>query len=266
MTEKNIESKHHLERLDNRAAQLDQTCKNIQTRVENNTIETEKEQNLINERTSHLLENLNATQNRLETENRDLKQTVKDMQENNQQKLNNIETENRKLRNIIAEVKKDYKKLQNAYGQINRELTKLQAATLTTCDGDWGYFNGHCYLAELHQLITWDDASAYCSSNNSYLLEITTDTEREFVTEFLRDNRYWFWVGATDKDTTGSFIYYHSNLPIPENYWGEGAPDNSGGNQHCVYMYDFYTRSGVVELDDYSCTSRRRFVCEKSAA
>ena len=316
MTEKNIESKHHLERLDNRAAQLDQTCKSIQTRVENNTIETEKEQHLINEQTSHLLGNLNATQNRLETENRDLKQTVSDMQENNQQKLNNletenrdlkqtvsdmqennqqklnnletenrdlkqtvsdmqennqqklnnIETENRELRNIIVGVQKDYKKLQNAYEQINRELIKLQAATLTTkCDGHWKHLNGHCYLVVL-QYKSWVDASAYCSSKNSYLLEITTDTEREFVSELVRDYGYpQFWTGATDRDTTGSFIYHHSRLPIPENYWREGEPDNLGGNQHCVAMYRYYG-SGVVDLFDNSCTYSEWFVCEKSAA
>ena len=189
------------------------------------------------------------------------KQSIRAMQENNQQKLNNIETENRELRNIITEVQNDHKKLQNAYEQINRELIKLQAATLTTtCDGDWKHFNGHCYLVVPRDK-SWDGASAYCSSKNSYLLEITTDTERKFVTELVRDYRgYWFWTGATDRDTTGRFIYYHSKLPIPEKYWYKGEPNNLGGNEHCVEMNAF------VELYDADCRDRTRFVCEKSAA
>ena len=232
-------------------------------------------------------------------ENDDLKQKIREMQENNKQKLSNIETENRELRNKIVGVQKGYQKMrgdfeaetktlkqtvhemQNDYEQIRTELSKLQATITTTtplpttttmttkpfpvlCDGDWESFDGHCYLV-VKQYKSWDDASAYCSSKNSYLLAINTDTEREFVTELVRKYRYWFWIGATDRDTTGRFIYHHSKLPIPENYWREGQPDSWKGYQHCVTM-NRYTRSGVVELSDDSCTYPRWFVCEKSAA
>ena len=227
-------------------------------------------------------------------ENDDLKQTIRDMQENNQQELNNVKTENRELRTIIVGVQKDYQKMrsdfeaetktlkqtvhemQNDNEQIRTELSKLQASTTTTplpttttttttipilCDGDWESFDDHCYLF-VSQYKSWDDASAYCSSKNSYLVEITTDTEREFVSDLVRDYPAgWFWIGATDRDTTGWFIYYHSKLPIPEKYWYKGQPDNSGGNQHCVTMRS-YTRRGVVELYDYSCNLRTWFVCE----
>ena len=160
---------------------------------------------------------------------------------------------------------------------MRTELYKLQATTtistttplpttMTTkpfpilCDGDWEHFNGHCYLV-VRQYKSWDDASAYCTSKNSYLIEIKTDTEREFATELVCDHlyRYVFWIGATDRETTGRFIYQHSQQPVPEKYWEEGQPDNYSGNQHCVGMYGpgmyGYTRSGVVELFDHYCTS-----------
>ena len=226
-------------------------------------------------------------------ENDDLKQSIRDMQENSKQELNNVKTENRELRNIIVGMQKDYqdmkqtlREVQNDNLKMKTDLSKLQATTTTTplpttkttttttttttpipilCDGDWEHFNGHCYLVVL-QGKSWDDASAYCTSKNSYLLEITTDTEREFAAELVRDYRYYdFYIGATDRDTSGRFIYYHSKLPIPENYWREGEPDNFGGSQHCVRM-NSYPGSGVVELFDYNCTYRRWFVCEKSAA
>ena len=226
-------------------------------------------------------------QTEMTKENDNLKQKIRDMQENNQQKLNNIEKENQKMRgDFEAEtetLKQTVHKMQNDYEQIRTELSKLQATTTTStttplpttttttttipilCDGDWEHFNDHCYLV-VRQYKSLDDASAYCSSKNSYLIEITTDTEREFVSELVRDYRYpSFWIVATDRDTTGRFTYYHSKLSIPEKYWGQGEPDNSGGNQHCVAMY-LYTSSGVVELYNYSCTYRNRFVCEKSAA
>ena len=224
-------------------------------------------------------------QTEMTKENDNLKQKIRDMQENNQQKLNNIDKENQKMRgDFEAEtetLKQTVHKMQNDYEQIRTELSKLQATTttLTTtplptittttipilCDGDWEHFNGHCYLVVL-QHKSWDDASAYCASKYSYLIEITTDTESEFVTELVRDYRFYrFWIGATDRDTTERFIYYHSKLPIPENYWREGQPDNRWGNEHCVDMYR-YTSSRVVELYDGDCTFRIPFVCEKSAA
>ena len=186
-----------------------------------------------------------------------------------------FEAETKTLKQTVHEI-------QNDYEQIRTELSKLQATTTTTtttttplptttttttttipilCDGVWANFNDHCYLV-VRQYKSWDDASAYCTSKNSYLIEITTDTEREFVSELVRDYRGpGFWIGATDRDTTGRFTYYHSKLPIPENYWSQGQPDN----QHCVTM-NRYTWSGVVELFDNSCIYRYRFVCEKSAA
>ena len=225
-------------------------------------------------------------------ENDDLKQSIRDMQENSKQDLNNVKTENRELRNIIVGMRKDYqdmkqtlREVQNDNLKMKTELSKLQATTTVSttplpttttttttkpipilCDGDWESFDGNCYLV-VRQFKSWDDASAYCTSQNSYLLEITTDTEREFVTELVRDYRgNNFWIGATDRDTTGRFTYYHSNLPLPEKYWLWGQPDNYGGNQHCVLMIYRYTMNRVVELHDYSCSSRYRFVCEKSAA
>ena len=219
-------------------------------------------------------------------ENDDLKQSIRDMQENNKQELNNVKTENRELRNIIVGMRKDYqnmkqtlREVQNDNLKMKTELSKLQATTTTTplqtttttikpipilCDGDWERFDDHCYLV-VRQHKSWNDASAYCSSKNSYLIEITTDKEREFVSELVRDSGYHFYIGATDRDTTGRFIYHHSKLPIPENYWRQGEPNNYGGNQYCVYVYS-YTRSGIAELFDDSCSSRYRFVCEKSAA
>ena len=129
-------------------------------------------------------------QTEVKKENDHLKQIIHDMQKNNQQELNNIETENKELRSIIVEVRKDYlninqilREMQNDNLKMKTELTKLQATTTIStttplpttttktttkslpflCDGDWEHFNGHCYLV-VKRTISWDDASAYCTS------------------------------------------------------------------------------------------------------
>ena len=97
------------------------------------------------------------------------------------------------------------------------------------CDGNWESFDGHCYRV-VWERKTWDDPSAYCTSKNSYPLEITMDTECEFAFVLIRDHLYGykFWIGATDRETTGRFIYQHSQLPVPEKYSRQVQPNN-----HC---------------------------------
>ena len=206
-------------------------------------------------------------------EKNDFKQSIRELHENNEHELNNIETENKDLRSIIDEMQKYYQKMQSRFEAENQALKdairEMQTDNynmkrgLTKCDDSWEGFNGHCYLVVLVRK-KWKDASAFCGSKSSYLIEITTDQELEFATELMRKTlgSHGFWIGATDKKTNGTFVYQKSKRPVPENYWSEGQPDNYRGDEHCAGMYD-YTQVGVVELFDTFCSYGRYFVCEK---
>ena len=52
------------------------------------------------------------------------------------------------------------------------------------CDVGWGSVIGHCYLI-VSERKSWTDASAFCKSKNSYLIEITTDEEVKLVGKFI---------------------------------------------------------------------------------
>ena len=161
---------------------------------------------------------------------------------------------------------------------VNAVLTETSTTTTTsttkpptrpdTCDDGWQRFNGHCYLFVTQQYKTWDDALSYCGARSSYLLEITSDMEYEFVKTKLgrlltNYGYYWYWTGGTDRRSQGTFLYHHSGEPVPNKYWATGQPDNWGGNEHCVGMY--YSSSEYDGLCSGSCSNgRRRFVCEKS--
>ena len=131
------------------------------------------------------------------------------------------------------------------------------------CDAGWTYFNGHCYLLVSMQRKSWDNASAYCEDITSYLIEITTDTEREFVNMLLRDyiRRWvWFWTGATDRDTEGTFVYQHSREHVPKEYWRIGEPNDYAGREQCAGMTKYY---GDFEFQDEPCIGNFNFICEK---
>lgn len=200
-------------RLDTEMSDLQETNKNNQLRIE--TIN--RDHGIFIENLHKMLENLSAKQSRLETENQELKQTI-------------------------------------------RELTKLQAtALLNTCDEGWSIFHGHCYLF-VSQKETWHEALAVCESKNSYLVEIITESESEFVGEL--DGGYTIWTGATDIQSgyDGTFVYQQSKRQVPQRFWYDGEPNNKGGNEHCVEMY---MEQGNPKFNDAPCTFTWRVVCEK---
>ena len=151
------------------------------------------------------------------------------------------------------------------------ELTGLQAVILAlsettttttlpnTCDEGWQSFNGHCYLL-VRGKKTWDDASIFCGSKGSYLIEITTDEDFEFVAELMRyvllDK---FWIGAKDRDVERKYVYQHSKQQVPDKYWRKGEPNDYNGEQHCAAMNSY---NGLLELYDNGCNWNRWFVCE----
>ena len=199
-----------------------------------------EEQGVINEHVSKILDDLRANQHKLETENQALKHTMIEIQTDNE----NMKAELNKLQAILT-------------------TTTLTTTTTTTpfprsCDEGWKTFNGHCYLF-VEKKKTWDDASVYCKNRDSYCIEITTDTELDFVGELT--GYHGFWIGGTDRDKVGTFVYQHSKEQVPEKYWYEGQPDNFNGDERCAGMIWY---NGDLKLFDVRCNIKGYFVCEKT--
>ena len=129
-----------------------------------------------------------------------------------------------------------------------------------SCDA-WRSFNNHCYLV-VRETKTRDEALANCVIRGSYLLEINSAEEWELVRDELVGEYIgeFFWIGATDREKAGEFVFEKSNLDVADSYWYSGEPDNPVGDGNCVLlgrmMYDAY-------LYDTGCDSDRHFVCEK---
>ena len=280
---------HHLESVDIELLRIDESCNtkvetintqlvriNESCNVKLETINTElkeRKSEAVNER-EHMrtiIDDLRTNQNKLESENHALRQTILEIQND----YETIKTETQPLSQSIFEMRTELAKLQSSCIPIvpttpppatttpSPPTTTISTTTTTpflaTCDAGWRHFNGHCYLI-VEEYKSWDDASAYCENRNSYLVEITTDTELKFDDELIRGG-YDFWIGATDRDEEGRFVYQHSQQLVPGKYWRQGQPNNLG-NDHCVYMYTnvYY---GNLELFDGDCTLLAYFVCEK---
>ncbi|VDH97392.1 Hypothetical predicted protein [Mytilus galloprovincialis] len=68
-----------------------------------------------------------------------------------------------------------------------------------------------------------------------------------------------YWLGGTDIDNEGDWMWSTSQTEITFADWGDGQPSNSDGNEHCLQMKYEY---GLTWNDD-PCIYTKRFICEK---
>ena len=224
-----------------------------------------KEQNTVNEDVSRLLEKLSAKLDKLERANQALNQALNQHLESASHALNQAVLE---IHNDNENMRTELNKLQAtctcASTSLPSKTATMEPTTtpfLLSCDEGWKYFNGHCYLV-VRKYKGWDSALAYCENRNSYLIEITTNAEFEFTaTELVPpySTVARFWVGATDRDIEGTFVYQHSQQQIPKKYWGYPQPSNNFGND-CLYITRVYED---LSFRDEWCTNYWFCICEK---
>ena len=221
----------------------------------------------------------------VELENRELRSMFVEMEldkKKMQDDIENIQAENKAMKDVMRRLNNDNENVKTELSLLKRQVLKTTSTTTmpptttttttmpptrpVTCDDGWQRFNGHCYMF-VNQRNTWDHALSYCEARSSYLLEITSDKEYEFVeTELERLYRKYdshtYWTGGTNRQSQGTFLYHHSGEPVPNKYWTPGQPWPRRGNERCVGMY--YSNSEYAGLYDGSCSNSIRFVCEKS--
>lgn len=68
-----------------------------------------------------------------------------------------------------------------------------------------------------------------------------------------------FWIGGTDKDDEGTFVWASDNRNVTLFNWADEEPNDANGGEDCVNVH--------VNLEflwnDSACDEQSRFVCEK---
>merc|ERR1712018_299635 len=81
---------------------------------------------------------------------------------------------------------------------------------------------------------TWYEARLFCTEEGGYLAEIQSQEESDITNELFRDD-WRFWIGLTDYDEDGKWVWEESDTAIEYSNWLEGQPDNVG-DDHCVLI------------------------------
>ena len=66
------------------------------------------------------------------------------------------------------------------------------------------------------------------------------------------------WLGATDIQSEGVWIWNSSGSALTYTNWSLGDPDNYGGNENCLHMWH-----NLGEWNDAYCYSSLAILCEQ---
>ncbi|XP_042245010.1 C-type lectin domain family 4 member M-like [Thunnus maccoyii] len=134
---------------------------------------------------------------------------------------------------------------------LRTEKTNLQTnisaleGTCGKCLPGWVLLNTSCYFFSYSESRTvkkyWPDSREDCISRGADLVVIDNQEEQAFVSNSIQNkvtsSRWWengFWIGVTDIETEGEWIWINNVTEVEQRYWIDGEPNNQGPRgEHC---------------------------------
>ena len=124
-----------------------------------------------------------------------------------------------------------------------------------------------CYLFDTSLSRTaWADSAATCTAQleGSYPAEVYNSAQQNYLQTKLSEINFGAaWLGASDLDTEGTFVWesgaFFPNEGGPTAFWQGNQPDNAGGREHCLHLWPSFGYT----WNDYPCdiTSTTRPLC-----
>jgi PKD repeat protein len=116
-------------------------------------------------------------------------------------------------------------------------------------------FQGHIY-EYFDGDYTWEEAVSNCESKGSHLVTIGSAEENQVVTNLMIYGS-WTWIGFTDQETEGEWVWI-TGEPVTYTNWGSGEPNNSGNEDYAhIWLWE-----GTWNDNDNGNRYPMSYVCE----
>ncbi|XP_032868181.1 hepatic lectin-like isoform X2 [Amblyraja radiata] len=148
--------------------------------------------------------------------------------------------------------------LQKMQGNITNMISKLKLGNFSSpeCPRNWRWFNAHCYYFTTKSG-SWHFAKGQCVAMDSHLVAINSATEQNFIKTEGAPERYW--IGLSDSETEKIWQWEDgSDYSSTPKFWAAGEPNDAHGREDCAHI------DNRGYWNDISCTTKFRWICEKS--
>ncbi|KAL4218162.1 C-type lectin (CTL) or carbohydrate-recognition domain (CRD) [Mactra antiquata] len=140
-------------------------------------------------------------------------------------------------------------------------VSLLIVTEATDCPNLWIAYNGVCYrFTEMS--MTFVDAEHYCEQHHGHLVHIESAEENSFVKQEISQliATHW-WIGLSDDDIEGKFVWYGTSKVPEYTDWFPGNPSNSAGKEDCGEIIRDATYG--THWNDVDCHNVQPAVCEQ---
>ncbi|KAL6039798.1 hypothetical protein STEG23_037532 [Scotinomys teguina] len=130
---------------------------------------------------------------------------------------------------------------------------KIQNVLLTGESVAW-YYNTSI------ELMTYDEASAYCQREYTHLVAIQNKEEINYLNSNLRYSPNYYWIGIRKVNNVWIWVGTHKPLTEEAKNWAPGEPNNKQRNEDCVEIY-IKRRNDPGMWNDERCDKKKLALC-----
>ena len=110
-------------------------------------------------------------------------------------------------------------------------------------------------------------AKKFCEEEQLFpaiLVEIDNAEENSAIISHLKKNNFFqnfgsleFWLGITDRESEGQWVFESTGLSVVFTSWYTGEPNNANPGEDCAHIDDWRSK-----WNDVSCNVRLGTICE----
>lgn len=126
------------------------------------------------------------------------------------------------------------------------------------------------YYKLFEKILSWHDARDECVSMGGHLACVENTKDNQFILDLVRGGRReGYWLGATDEETEGTWLWVNSSKMKYTN-WGGSQPNNKELSEHYLVLVTRFNGNANVEgkwadQPKVSEVHKPGFICEWDA-
>ncbi|XP_041810321.1 C-type lectin domain family 4 member G-like [Chelmon rostratus] len=169
-------------------------------------------------------------------------------------------------------------------GVLQVEKTRLQSnisaleGTCGRCLPTWILHNSSCYffsyIESTNVRKNWPDSRADCVGRGADLIVIDNQEEQKFVSANIGNLRgvqnvrgNGFWIGLTDMDTEGNWVWINNVTEVEPRFWMDGEPNDVGHHGEDCAVAVYSPNNPWKTRNDGSChTNTLHWICEMKSS